>query len=246
MWSEIFTHDSKDGEKLAIILLDTQGIFDNGSTMQENIMTFAISMMIASVQCYNVMQKMQENDLQNLHLFSEYGELVMRQFEEQFRETPFQTLLFLVRDWPYHDEIAYGKSEGYVKKLLTTNNKQPDEIRLLRERVSASFEQIKAFLLPHPGLKVAQTKSFDGKLSEIDKNFIKYVKELVPSLLAPENLIVKKINGQKVRARDLINCLEQYVDIFQGDELPQPETILVVCKVCVSLQLKDFSNQYIR
>lgn len=94
MCSEIFTHDFKDGEKVAIILLDTQGIFDNESTMKENTMTFSISMMIASVQCYNVMQRVQENDLQNLHFFSEYGELVMR--EGQFHGTPFQKLPFFL------------------------------------------------------------------------------------------------------------------------------------------------------
>lgn len=35
MWSEIFTHDYDNGEKVAIILLDTQGLFDNQSTTKD-------------------------------------------------------------------------------------------------------------------------------------------------------------------------------------------------------------------
>lgn len=49
MWSEIFTYDRDDGEKIAIILLDTQGIFDNESSMKECTAIFAISMMLSTM-----------------------------------------------------------------------------------------------------------------------------------------------------------------------------------------------------
>lgn len=49
MWSEVFAHDRDDGEKLAIVLLDTQGIFDSESSMKECTAIFAISMML---QCH--------------------------------------------------------------------------------------------------------------------------------------------------------------------------------------------------
>lgn len=82
--------------------------------------------------------------------------------------------------------------------------------------------------MPHPSLTVSQGKNYNGNLREIDGDFIKYVKILIPSILAPERLIVKKINGQKIRAQDLVQYLQTYVNIFHSDELPQPETILMV------------------
>jgi atlastin len=72
MWSEVFFHDTKN-EKLAIILLDTQGTFDRQSTVKDCATVFALSTMLSSVLVYNLSQNIQENDLQHLQLFIEYG-----------------------------------------------------------------------------------------------------------------------------------------------------------------------------
>lgn len=224
MWPEIFTYDFENGENVAIIILDTQGIFDHESSMKDCITTFAISMMLSSVQCYNVMQKIQEDNLQHLDYFTEYGRLAM----EQTIEKPFQNLLFLVRDWPYADETDYGYAPKYVERILARNNKQTPEMRQLRDRIKSSFEKIDAFLMPSPGSAVAEGKNTNGDLRQIDPRFIKYVKEIVPSLFAPENLIVKEINGQKLHARDFITYLNAYIKIFNGNELPEPKTALMV------------------
>lgn len=225
MWSEIFTYDRDNGEKLAIILLDTQGIFDNRSSTKDCTTTFAISMMLASVQCYNVMQNIQEDDLQHLELFTEYGRLALQQTYEK----PFQKLLFIVRDWPYAGEYEYGVGQGLVDELMAETLDQTQEMHHLRKRIKSSFDKIEAFLLPYPGAAIANGKNTDGDLRRIDPEFIAYLKKLVPSLCAPENLIVKKISGQKVRAHDLVVFLQTYVNIFNGGDLPEPKTVLMVC-----------------
>lgn len=226
MWSEIFTHDNPiDGRRIAIILLDTQGIFDHESTMKDCTTIFSISMMLSSIQCFNIMQKIQENDLQNLHLFTEYGELAMEM--NSASETPFQKLLFVVRDWPYEHENGYGFSKEITDKMLVERENQAFEMRLLRKRLKSSFATIETFLMPHPGL-IVQKEQFKGNLHQLDPDFIKCVKELVPSLLAPENLIVKQINGQNMRVRDLMTHLQMYVDVFNRKELPTPESLATV------------------
>lgn len=47
-------------------------------------------------------------------------------------------------------------------------------------------------------------------------------------LLAPENLVTKKINGQVVKARELVEYFKSYIKIYKGDELPEPKSMLVV------------------
>lgn len=227
MWSEIFTYDYENGKKVAIILLDTQGIFDDESTTKDCTATFAISMMLSSIQCYNVMQNIQEDDLQHLELFTEYGRLAMQQTNEK----PFQNLLFIVRDWPYSQQYSFGNGQEFIDKKLAGNDKQTPEMRELRNRIRQSFAKIGAFLMPFPGIVVAEGKSTDGNLEQIDSRFMEYIKELVPSLFAPENLIVKQISGQMVRARNLITYMQAYVNVFNSDSLPEPKSVLMVSLV---------------
>lgn len=235
MWSEVFTHDFDNGEKVAIILLDTQGIFDDESSTKDCTATFAISMMLSSMQCYNVMQNVQEDDLQHLELFTEYGRLAMQQTDEK----PFQNLMFIVRDWPYAEQYSFGNGQNFIEKKLIGSNKQTDEMRELRGRLRQSFGKINAFLMPHPGFTVAEGKFTGDDLQQIDSRFIEYVQELVPSIFAPESLIIKQINGQKLRARDLIAYLQAYVDVFNSDSLPEPKSVLMVRSI-------HFQNEHLK
>lgn len=223
MWSEIFTHDFQNGDKVAIILLDTQGIFDSKSSLHDCTTIFALSTMLSSVQCYNLMHNIQEDHLQHLQLFTEYGRLAL----EQTSEKPFQNLVFIVRDWPFASETNYGWDKTVVDDILTVNDEQTDDMRQLRERIESSFENISAFLMPHPGF-IVQSNNFTGDLQQIQPEFKEYLKILAPSLFAPENLIIKKINGQKLCARDLITYLQAWINVFDGDGLPRAETIYQV------------------
>ncbi|XP_055323105.1 atlastin-like [Sitodiplosis mosellana] len=242
-WSEVFTHDFANGEKVAIILVDTQGIFDSKSSVRDYTTIFALTMMLSSVQCYNLMQNVKEDDLQHLELFTEYGRLALQHTDEK----PFQKLLFIVRDWPYAFETPYGwDGHKVIDDFLSENEDQTPEMRMLRTRVKVSFEQIQAFLMPHPGFIVAHGSNFTGDLRQISSDFIKYAKDLVPALFAPENLIVKRINGEKVRARDLIQYLESYMNIFNGDTLPEAKTVLrATAEVSYQILYTDYLNHYI-
>lgn len=229
MWSDIFTWDYSNGEKIAIILLDTQGSFDSQSTVRDCATIFALSTMLSSVQCYNLSQNIQEDDLQHLQLFTEYGRLALA----DTGKTPFQRLQFLVRDWSFPYEAEYGAVGGQriLKRRLELSDKQHPELQSLRKHITACFSEIACFLLPHPGLVVANNPTFDGRLSDITPEFKNSLKTLVPMLLAPENLIIKQINGQKVHARDLIQYFKSYMAIYKGNELPEPKSMLVVSTI---------------
>lgn len=222
MWSEIFTHDFPNGDKVAIILLDTQGIFDRHSSVRDYTTIFALSMMLSSIQCYNLMHNIQENDLQHLQFFTEYGRLAM----EHTNEKPFQYLLFIVRDWSFaYESGGYGwNGEQIIHDLFNVTEDQPTEMRMLRQRIESSFQEIGAFLMPHPGFHVAREPHFTGNLQLIDPDFKQNVKELTTTLLAPDNLVIKRINGRRVRARDFVTYLQAYINTFNGNSLPQPKT----------------------
>ena len=62
------------------------------STVRDCATIFALSAMLSSVLVYNLTSNIQEDDLQHLQLFTEYGRLAI----EDSGETPFQKLMFLV------------------------------------------------------------------------------------------------------------------------------------------------------
>lgn len=225
MWSEIFTHDYENGDKIAIILLDTQGIFDRHTSLRDCTTIFALSMLLSSVQCYNLMNDIHEQDLRHLQMFTEYGRLASTHSDEK----PFQYLLFTVRDWAYPDEISYGwHGQQIIDEIFTKSADQPPEIRMLREQITSNFQEIVAFLLPHPGFHVARNRNFNGSLALIDEDFKFYVADLAHSLLAPENLVAKTVNGKRIRARDFSKYLQAYAKVFNESALPVSKDLLQV------------------
>ncbi|XP_048830117.1 atlastin-1 isoform X3 [Brienomyrus brachyistius] len=210
--------------QVAVLLMDTQGTFDSQSTLRDSATVFALSTMISSMQVYNISQNVQEDDLQHLQLFTEYGRLAM---EETFLK-PFQSLIFLVRDWSFPYEFPYGHEGGmkFLEKRLKISENQHEELQNVRKHIHSCFTNISCFLMPHPGLKVATNPHFDGRLKEIDKEFINNLKILVPWLLSPQNLDVKEINGNNITCRGLLEYFKAYIKIYQGEELPHPKSML--------------------
>ncbi|XP_004466076.1 atlastin-2 isoform X3 [Dasypus novemcinctus] len=224
VWNEVFVIDRPNGTKVAVLLMDTQGAFDSQSTIKDCATVFALSTMTSSVQVYNLSQNIQEDDLQHLQLFTEYGRLAM----EEIYQKPFQTLMFLIRDWSYPYEHSYGLEGGkhFLEKRLQVKQNQHEELQNVRKHIHNCFSNLGCFLLPHPGLKVATNPSFDGRLKDIDDDFKRELRNLVPLLLAPENLVEKEISGSKVTCRDLVEYFKAYIKIYQGEELPHPKSML--------------------
>ena len=45
--------------------------------------------------------------------------------------------------------------------------------------------------------------------------------------LSNENLVLKKINGEEVKCKDLVEFFKAYIEIFKGDEMPEPKSMLI-------------------
>lgn len=78
----------EEEEEIAVLLMDTQGAFDSLSTVRDCATVFALSTMLSSVQVYNLTSNIQEDDLQHLQLFTEYGRLALEESSNSSR--PFQ------------------------------------------------------------------------------------------------------------------------------------------------------------
>ncbi|XP_067011779.1 atlastin-like [Anabrus simplex] len=223
MWSQAFPRELPGGEKVVVLLMDTQGVFDTESTLKDDAIVFALSTMTSSFFIYNIQNNIQEDHLQHLQVFAEYGKLAL----EEGSHKPFQKLLFLVRDWSYPYDADYGSAGGkfLLERRMKISNTQHPELQLLRKHISSCFQDISCFLLPHPGPKVATDRSFSGKLSDIDWEFKEHLRVLVPLVLSVRNTTVKEIGGQKVKAKDLLHYFQSYMKALSGNEIPEPKTL---------------------
>ena len=73
VWSDIFLHEAK-GKKLAIILMDTQGLFDTKTSPTENSRIFALGTLASSIQIFNLNDVIQENQLEYLQVICQPDE----------------------------------------------------------------------------------------------------------------------------------------------------------------------------
>ncbi|CAO1439325.1 unnamed protein product [Diamesa serratosioi] len=241
IWSEIFLHTTKLGEKIAIILMDTQGVFDNESTTRDNTFIFALSSVLSSVQIYNLQGNIQEDDLQHLQLFTEYGKAAL----EETGEKPFQNIMFLVRDWQFPNDAPYGAEGGQMllDKKLKISPELPEELQSLRIHIKSCFEKTNGFLMPHPGFGLEE-QDFSGKLSELRPAFIEQLQVLVPHILAPENLVQKTKNGRKMKVKELLNAFANYIMIFNSDALPTPLGLLEAIAKANNLAAETMALEY--
>ena len=68
---------------------------------------------------------------------------------------------------------------------------------------------------------------FHSFIQDIDDEFKAQLLDHVPALLAPENLVVKEINGSKVTCGELLEYFKAYMRMYQGDSLPEPKSMLL-------------------
>jgi atlastin len=83
MWNEpYFLPRPSRGDEVAVLLVDTQGMFDHETTVGLTAAIFGLSTLLSSYQIYNVDKRIQEDNLQQLALFSEYGRMAFEAEEK--------------------------------------------------------------------------------------------------------------------------------------------------------------------
>jgi len=225
IWSKPFVFTRSSGEKVAVILMDTQGTFDTKTSMKDNTIVFSLTMMVSSVLVYNLMNNIQEDDLMNLQTFTSYGRQAQ---QESDTSHAFQRLQILVRDWsfPYETPFGFEGGQRQLDEILEISPKQHLAHQDIRRDLRKCFRDIFCYLLPHPGDKVIRHAHFDGRLQDISEEFVEHLRILVPRLLAPDSLVKKEFGGQAIRARDLYQFFATFMEITADIDLPEPTTLV--------------------
>jgi atlastin len=242
-WSDVFLHDTKT-EKLAIVLMDTQGLFDAQTSNADNSRIFALGTLLSSTQIFNLNGVIQEDQLAYLQAATQFGKFTLEEFvvDTEAYTKPFQNLMFLMRDWEYQDDYNYGLAGGaqYIKVILDDKPDQSPTLRGVRKYIKNSFDQVNCFLMPHPGFKVVSDSKYDGRWSELDETFKNNLEHIIETLLMPKNLNKKRIMGKEVTGKTYAEYAAIYFKTFQSPNLIDPE---VTYAVTLEKQLEGLTEQ---
>ena len=214
IWSDLFLYDPPNGEKIAIILMDTEGLNFDPTSTTDNSKILSLTALISSMQIFNLLGDINESDLQ--YLQSALVDLT-GQLSSSEKVKTFQNIMLLIRDWLQPDDYDYGLSGG--QEMLDERTKENEVL----EYINQSYEKVSCFLMPPPGDNATSKQEFDGRWSELDPEFINQLKFLVSVLLAPKNILIKAINKKSLGANEIYNCVLQYAD-NKGD-IPDAKSI---------------------
>lgn len=251
MWGKYFMR-KVNNENVAVFLIDTQGMFDSETSQMLTASIFGLSTLLSSYQIYNVDKRIQEDNLQHLALFTEYGRMALVDGEEEDNDgeendhdgeeaskkddvkmdkkkmRPFQRLDFLVRDWQNFDDendedTVLQEMEEYLSEILSSRTQK--DLADTREQINECFQELSCWLLPHPGFEVTK-KNYDGKVSKIRPEFLKLASMYIERIFG-KHLSPKMVHGQPVTAPELLNFVKVYVNLFKEATIfPEAKTLL--------------------
>ncbi|KAM4697657.1 RING finger protein 112-like [Rhinophrynus dorsalis] len=209
IWNKPFIVE-RDGEKMAVFVLDSEGSLDIEGCRETCIKLSALSMVLSSYLIFNVNSSLKSTELDYLEMYLHISELTGKSFSLQY----LQHLDILIRDWHDCENCSKEDARAYIKRETERLRKTNEYPRVLDTLRSPS---VTCCLLPHPGKGFL--RSDQGKLSDMDEDFrgqlTTYICDLVKGV---RRHLKTDINEEKVTCSQLERILKEFVRILQKEE----------------------------
>jgi len=183
LWSSPFVFTDKEGQRTAVLLMDTQGAWDDTMSKAQSATIFGLTALLSSKLIYNIQNRVEEDKLENLDYITTFAQTVCNELPGS--DSPFGHLELLVRDWAnYEDGFSTKECKAQMLAHLddhTNPSKVPQDAVPRVERLKSTFRSMGCSGLPHPGLKVTKPK-YNGEISLIDGDFLHLLDEFTKDL----------------------------------------------------------------
>jgi len=245
------------GQKVCVLLIDTQGLFDPRSPPEINKAIFGLSVLLSSMQILNVQNRIQEDTLNQLDFFTQFAHSAVsilndpisspkstspeeKKNKDDMGIHKFQTLQFLVRDWPnFEDPMDVEANIKETAEVVEDTFKETFDDSGQRERIMSSFEDVKAFFFPHIGMK-AISKRWNGDLKVVEEAFAKNAAHFLRYLF-DETVVIKRdmMRGTELEPQVLVHYIKSFAEVFKEGKLPEAVSLVEALTKATTLDAAD-------
>lgn len=187
MWSKPFIMKKLSGKRIAVVLMDSQGLYDPSTSADDNVRIFTMVSLLSSSIILYTRGNIDTSKLSQLDYFMEYAKLGSK---IDSKSKPFQRLTFLLRDFNLVNAHGWEGGKQALDHYLNAHEEQSEDTVKVAESLKLGFELIDCFALPSAGEVITDPK-FDGTLTSISPKFLKHFEEFVINIT--EKAGVKKI-----------------------------------------------------
>ncbi|XP_076801853.1 atlastin-1-like isoform X1 [Clavelina lepadiformis] len=207
--------------------MDTQGLFDHNAGTSDSSVIAGISFLMSSCQIFNVKSELESTHLQHIYLFTDFADEV-RKLDEGI-SSPFQSLVFVVRDWQHTDKFGFHSGREYLDHIMDKKDGRSSEHLVVQDKMQKTFRNISCFTFPHPGTNVTEmTEKDDLKIKDIDNGFIKKSIELSERLFNQQTLLVKQIDNQNLTGSKLYEIMRGFAKAVDEGFVANPKSYIQV------------------
>ena len=210
VWSEPYVIQTKAGKDIAIIVMDSQGLYDQETSANDNVKLFTMVSMMSSTLMMNTPQQINFKQLSELRYFLNYASTTVSVGEGL---KLLQTLLFVIRDFDLEGQYGYSMGQDLLDGFLKSRQ---EDIREITDKLHKGFKKMSAFCLPHPGKNATQS-DFDGDLNKINPQFLDNLTQLVSSVV--DNVEPRK-TAYVLTSTDFVDYMKSIIKNFNEGLTP--------------------------
>lgn len=166
-WNKPFVVTQKNGEKICVLLMDTQGLWDAETKNEFNCSIFGLSSLLSSCVIFNQKGNINTDQLKNFSVLSKFSKEVAKSNNGK----PFQHLDILLRDYEDYrkkDTVQQGVELSTTRLEKMRNGKIEGVV--VRD-IEDCFNEFDMFCFPSPGEDVRDA-DYEGSISEIKPQFM--------------------------------------------------------------------------
>ena len=169
---------TRGNKKICILLMDTQGLWDNQTKDEFNCSIFGLSSFLSSLMIFNQKNNINTDQLNKFSILSQFSKDVVAKEGGK----PFQHLDILLRDYEdYMRDYDVEKGVQLSQERLEEIRTGDIEGRAVRE-IEECFNAFDLFCFPNPGGDVMDA-GYKGVISEIKPQFLRMLSYYINRLI---------------------------------------------------------------